>query len=71
MSLPADSTFSHPPPLTLIVASHFLREGRRGLKDRKDKQASFLVEKAVAVKSTTLIAVEEERRSHYPEEGKE
>lgn len=43
--------------------------GRRGPKDRKDKQASFLTEKAVAVKSTAMIAVEEERHSHYPEEG--
>ena len=50
----------HPPPPTLVAECHCLGDGRRECKDPIDGQASFPTEKAVVVKSTDMIAREED-----------
>lgn len=55
----AEASFYAPPP-TLVAESYCLGDGRRERKDRIDGQASFPTEKAAVVKSTAMIAREED-----------
>ena len=60
VSPPAAEASFHPPPPTLVAECHCLGDGRRECKDPIDGQASFPTEKAVVVKSTDMIAREED-----------
>lgn len=68
VSPPAGEASFHlllPPWLLKIIAPGWEERS----KGRKDGRASFPTGKAVVVKSTAMIAREEDRYGHYPEEG--